>query len=321
MALTKDPDRPPRHFVDNPIVASLLENGCIIGLAILRNLLPRQRPERSRTARFLLHLLGGMVINDGSILVQNMLVHKVYTHIPFFSQAHTHRARLRPSSLRRWLRCNFIANIIAGGLVTLFNRRSKRPAFSLQPLRFLVKLAISRVVVDLFFYTAHRALHTPMLYKIHKKHHQHIATGLPTNFQFTLLDLLIENFAPLFAAMFTLEVVMKNGCSPLEQGLLVGYIQWYEIGSHSGKPVPTVTYFPPLTLLYRLLLGNVDERNIEFHDKHHAYGNCNYGITQWCDHLFGTSEDQVLEKDGTAAAKAQTAAIGFVRPKKIYVAW
>merc|ERR1712178_525371 len=76
----------------------------------------------------------------------------------------------------------------------------------------------------------------------------------------------------------------------LEECLLATYFQWYEIGSHSGKAVPTVTLFPPLSPFYKWILGDVDKRNIEFHDQHHAQRNCNYGISQWLDHLLGTAQ-------------------------------
>ena len=75
-------------------------------------------------------------------------------------------------------------------------------------------------------------------------------------------------------------------CQPM-----TGYIQWYEIASHSGKEVPTVSYFPPLAPLYtaaQALGPGVDARNVAFHDRHHGLVKCNYGITQWCDMLMGT---------------------------------
>lgn len=73
---------------------------------------------------------------------------------------------------------------------------------------------------------------------------------------------------------------------------MITYMNWYEIGSHSGKPVPTVTYFPPLAPLYNTLLGDVDKRNVEFHERHHNRLDQNYGITQWLDWLLGTHKIQ-----------------------------
>jgi hypothetical protein len=46
------------------------------------------------------------------------------------------------------------------------------------------------------------------------------------------------------------------------------YIVWYEVGSHSGKPVPTVSFFPPLSPLYNAIWP-IDRSNIKFHEVRH----------------------------------------------------
>lgn len=289
-----DAGGPRPRLVDHPLVAWLLENGCIAGLATLHMALPQLTSRRSLPSKFVWALASGLVINDGAIMAQRILVNHVYSHIPFFSKAHIRRAQYTWRELREWFMCNFVSDAIGAGIIAVMSgfkkpKDSRRRVFQVRPLRFLALLAIGRVVVDLAFYTVHRALHTRLLYPLHKRHHEHVATGIPTNFHFTVTDLMLEGFTPLFCAFLTLELLRANP-SYFEQGLLVGYIQWFEIGSHSGKPVPTVTYFPPLAPFYRLLLGDVDKRNIEFHDKHHAWRNCNYGITQWLDHLLGTAK-------------------------------
>jgi hypothetical protein len=43
---------------------------------------------------------------------------------------------------------------------------------------------------------------------------------------------------------------------------------------------------------YTLLLGDVDARNVEFHERHHNKLHQNYGITQWVDYLLGTRKLQ-----------------------------
>ncbi|CAK0793610.1 unnamed protein product [Prorocentrum cordatum] len=130
-----------------------------------------------------------------------------------------------------------------------------------------------------------------MLYgRFHKRHHEHKAPGLHTNFHFTVPDLFIEGVLPIVAALFSLRPLLGVFPKPVEMGLLHVCLQWYEIGSHSGKPVPTVSYLPPLAPLYRAVFGDVDKRNVEFHHAHHALTHCNYGITQWLDHALGTGE-------------------------------
>jgi methylsterol monooxygenase len=155
---------------------------------------------------------------------------------------------------------------------------------------FLVKLVLARLVADVTFYVLHRALHTRALYgRLHKRHHEHKAPGLHTNFHFTAADLLIEGALPIVAALASLKPLLGTSPKPVELGLLHVCLQWYEIGSHSGKPVPTVSYLPPLAPLYRAILGDVDRRNVEFHHAHHQLTHCNYGITQWLDHALGTA--------------------------------
>merc|ERR1712113_700345 len=71
-------------------------------------------------------------------------------------------------------------------------------------------------------------------------------------------------------------------------GLVFAYILWHQVGSHCGKALPCVTYFPPLAPLYQLLIGPVDRNNVKHHDIHHARLNCNYSITIWPDVIMGT---------------------------------
>eukprot|EP01013_Petalomonas_cantuscygni_P031184 TRINITY_DN57353_c0_g1_i1.p1 TRINITY_DN57353_c0_g1~~TRINITY_DN57353_c0_g1_i1.p1 ORF type:complete len:467 (-),score=75.03 TRINITY_DN57353_c0_g1_i1:465-1865(-) len=220
-------------------------------------------------------------------------------------------------------------------------------------LAFLGKLAVARVVADVVFYAAHRLLHAaPAVYRaIHKRHHEHVTPSVvATNVQFTLTDLLLEGFLPLFvggrvvdtaphfwaqcgvllapgfvaiadsssvAAVGRLLTTFAlppshhgaaatvvpippppawlagwlsgvGGMSIFEMSAIALYINWYEIASHAGKPIPLCSYFPPLRPLYTWLLGNIDAENVWFHEAHHRAVFGNFGITQWCDIAFGT---------------------------------
>ena len=84
-------------------------------------------------------------------------------------------------------------------------------------------------------------------------------------------------------------------CSRLEYLLLLSHIMWYEIGSHAGKPVPVVSFFPPFALAYNgvwraLWPGSngPDADNVWFHHCHHVFYTGNYGITPWMDKMLGT---------------------------------
>lgn len=53
------------------------------------------------------------------------------------------------------------------------------------------------VVNDLIFYWAHRALHTPQLYHIHKMHHEHKAPFALTSEYASLFEFLVVDATPL----------------------------------------------------------------------------------------------------------------------------
>ena len=240
---------------------------------------------------------------DGGIVMQHFLVHRVYRGIPFFSTASRKRSTKTPPQqlAQDWSTANLPVHLFGACLFgVLISRLSEREfdaaiRYGNQPFRvgsFLLKLGMMRVLADIVFYVVHGALHTKPLYRLlHKRHHEHVATALPTNFHFTVIDLLLEGFLPLFAANRALDLAGVR-FNTFERFLGFTYLQWYEAGSHSGKAVPTVTYFPPLSPLYRFFLGNVDEHNVAFHQAHHRFGRGNYGITQWLDYALGTALPQ-----------------------------
>ena len=70
-------------------------------------------------------------------------------------------------------------------------------------------------------------------------------------------------------------------------------IAWQEQCSHSGKPIQFSSMIAPLAPLYNSVLRRQwDRRNVEFHQVHHERMRCNYSITQWFDHLVGTTRWQ-----------------------------
>ncbi len=169
------------------------------------------------------------------------------------------------------------------------------------PQRMLLLLAISRLVIDIAFYIVHRALHIPFLFWcIHARHHEHQATGLTTNFHFSVLDLMLESFFPVFVAFQTVELIGLPA-NRFEQSVIACHALWYEIGSHCGKPVPTVSAFPPLRPLLTMVgLEMEGGQNVLYHETHHALRRCNYGITPWIDYCLGSfrllSTDEKGEK-------------------------
>merc|ERR1712087_55990 len=121
--------------------------------------------------------------------------------------------------------------------------------------------------------------------KLHRKHHEHARPSLATNYHFDPIDFYIEAFLPLTAGLVTLD---KLNLKParFEMALMLSYIVWHAVGSHCGKPLPVVTWFPPLAPLYQLAFGA--EHGARHHDVHHARLNCNYSLAVWPDIVMGT---------------------------------
>lgn len=208
--------------------------------------------------------------------------------------------------LSEWIRCNAwndaVNAVILGLNVVSLNRKQFQHAYlerKFHPLRLLMKFAVMRFCVDVGFWLGHRVLHMPQFYWIHRRHHEHFRPGVPTNFHFAPLDLWIEAVFPITLGLVSLDL-LKMPMARFELAAITTYIVWHESGSHCGKALPTVTYFPPLAPLYQLLLGEVDEENVKHHDVHHARLNCNYSIAIWPDIVMGTRvrdhKDQIADK-------------------------
>jgi sterol desaturase/sphingolipid hydroxylase (fatty acid hydroxylase superfamily) len=167
-------------------------------------------------------------------------------------------------------------------------------------MKFLRNFAFFRVIVDCVFYTGHRFLHeNKWAYdNIHRRHHEHYTTNLRTNYHFSAPDLFIESAFPIICAIGVLRGLFGVAFSRFEVHLFMTYISWHEIGTHLGKPLPTISMYPPLSILYTAFT-DVEKNSIEFHEVHHNRRHCNYGITQWIDYLMSS---RVLRGDGHTIA-------------------
>lgn len=282
----------------------LLENTGIFFLAFLVN---QYLDVTHRDGWFVWHWLRlfaqGLITVDGVIFLQKFYAEVLYADIPWFSAEKRKSYVYSSSALAEWFVVHIPGRLVATGLFTwhIFNVEEtvyqqvvNRP---FHPFLLLPKLLFIRIVADLVFYFIHYALHNRRLFAlIHKTHHEHVYTKLETNYHFSVADLLLEGFFPFFVALqlFTLITnyvdIPSLYLSRFDLQLAVIYTQWLEIGSHNGKPVPTVTAFPPLSILYQLFWPEYDVRNALFHESHHNLVTCNYGINPWTDRLFGTEK-------------------------------
>ena len=299
-----------RRLQDHPLVACIIENVCVFIVCALVPRLPLPVFKAGRLNQlklFVQQVLDGCARVEVITLLQHLVVYFLYAHIPFFSHSKKRpesEADMR-KSLKDWFRTNLVVHIIGSSalLVTIFNfspkeRRLVQMARNFNPFSFICKFAFTRLVNDILFYVVHRSLHMQPLYTwIHKRHHEHNSCALVTNFHFTPMDLLLEAFVPAFGAIQTLHSLPfeSTRLSQFEVSLVFAYLFWFEIGSHAGKEVPTVSTFPPLAWLYRWLWPNLESDAVRHHETHHNLVKCNYGITKWMDVMLKTRKKIKIE--------------------------
>lgn len=194
-----------------------------------------------------------------------------------------------------WIQTSVTASVILAALkvhVVPKDASSWTLGGDLKLIRFLplaAKVAMMRTIVDVLFWVGHYAIHQKEYYYIHKRHHEHNHPHVLTNQHFSLLDLFIEAYIPIIVATGIFQGLGIK-LTVLEEALVTGYVISLEAMSHSGKPMPTSSMCAPISFVYNWLMGlDMDRRNVEFHERHHNLLRCNYSITQWMDHLLGTT--------------------------------
>eukprot|EP00939_MAST-03C_sp_MAST-3C-sp1_P002463 g2463.t1 len=294
------------------IVGWLVENGAVITLCNLRSLLPHPEPIpdvlvkaslrvaflktlKTLVSNMLISIVSNMIAEEGAVFLHHLASTRIYGNFPYFVEQRRSANPTSSLALKDWTRGNAILQIIGGGVFLGFIEclLPKEAAEEIEKTpfnfwKFLRNFAIFRVVADITFYTAHRCLHrVPWLYRnVHKRHHEHYTTNLTTNFHFTAADLFLESALPLIVGLgFLRSIGIKMGRYELH--LILTYVAWHETGTHLGKPLPTISTYPPLSILYTAFT-NWERDSIEFHEVHHNRRHCNYGITQWIDHLMGS---------------------------------
>lgn len=121
-------------------------------------------------------------------------------------------------------------------------------------------LVLSYLISDFFFYILHRLFHTKYLYKYHNKHHQlNTPIGMGA-FYMSGIDLYFGNLLPIIAGPILISATSL-----------------------------TVHIWIFITITNTIILSHTNYKNwSEFHDNHHVYRTCNYGIGGLMDYIFGT---------------------------------
>jgi len=296
------------HWQDTSIGVWLIENSLVGFIATLNLCLTRSATKPSPLTNWRRVFIGGCISIDGIMILQHCVVTYLYKHIPPLVAKEKRVPKwgikeIQWDYLRTMLPTQLASAALAAFAMNQIPRKQwayvASQRFRIVP--FLFRFGLVRLCIDVSFYIVHRLLHSPLLYPIHKRHHEHVNTALTTNYHFTPPDLALEGFVPVFAGTLLVNALYDLTKSPwfmLQQtdvALIYAYAMWYEIGSHCGKPIP-LTMFPPFAplynYLYKKLSGNtegLDDHNVLFHERHHNFVRCNYGITPWPDWLLGTA--------------------------------
>ena len=243
------------------------------------------------------------VLVEGAVLVQAVLNATLYRATPIIHAAPPHHT-LRAAcwgALQSTLPVHLVTAVMTTAACTALDCETELVVWSAPRFAHVAMLSTAfRVLSDVVFYATHRAQHTwPRLYvRTHARHHQHRSTSLLTNFQFTAADLWLEGSLPTLVAMLVIVAVAGVDAFALSEYVYcMAAVQWYQIGSHNAKSLPSITAVPPLAPLYNSAWVKAwrphslrDHEHVRFHAAHHSQqGRGNYGISPWVDVLCGTA--------------------------------
>ena len=149
------------RFQDTTLGAWLIENSSVVALCVVRQAIFPTKYRKNLLRHFILNVLGGIWSTEGSILIQYLLVTRVYKHIPYFQKDESKLPKTYTNwklALKDWLWCNGLTYFSLGWLTVFIERGISREdwdalatrRFSLFP--FLAKLLLMRIVVDVGFY-------------------------------------------------------------------------------------------------------------------------------------------------------------------------
>ena len=282
-----------KKLVDHPLVAWAIENTVPWVGAFLAY---RLRTSLGEGSNFLGRYWRGMIVavfvEQFAIGIHAWVIERLYKHIPHFKAEFPEKTKM--DILKDFTTSNLIGHliVICFDAAWYYQYRDHDKAAGLhdlpfRPLVFLYRLIFVRILTDLAFYVGHYILHMKKYYFLHKRHHEQSNVDVTSNYTFSPADNLVEGNIPFFLALLTFNRVHPYwSCNePFTITALAIYIFQLEITGHAGKPMPTMSMFPPIGLLMR----KWDDWNSWFHTNHHRLLKCNYSVTPFWDWVFGTA--------------------------------
>lgn len=137
---------------------------------------------------------------------------------------------------------------------------------------FIPSSFVFEVIFDFFHYWIHRGFHTfPLLYKIHKKHHQHYNLTTIVTFDQSLLEFILAVSLPEMIAFFLFQSLFFK-LNRIQLLMMLNYKTFSEMAGHSGKHTNSCGFvqFIWLPRFFKIELITED------HDLHHTMLSCNF---------------------------------------------
>lgn len=290
--------------------AWIIENGCIFATALSLNRLTMSADRKSFSKLYASTWARSLIAAESNWIALRILANHVYKSKPFFASDERMPHPSLADFVISWVRLFVPMRVFTGMGEANAVRKMSDETFQLRIggkpaglASFLFQFAIARSLHDLAFFVGHRIIHLNKMYSmIHKRHHEHKEPNILTNNHFWILDLFIEAVLSLSAAYLGIGMLKQAGfnISQLQVQYIICACLWYEAGSHSGKALPCVTVFPPLSFIP--WIDHIFGGGVAHHHAHHRYLQCNYSIAAWPDRAFGTWRPLLDDRTNVATA-------------------
>jgi len=175
---------------------------------------------------------------------------------------------------------NGVCFYMVWGTITFVFRDTYSLMEESSPWTTLPKACAWVTVTQVYAHAYHRATHTPLLWRFHRKHHTHVYPFLGTNVVFSVVEMAMLAVTGRLLPYWTLSAC-GVGFTSFDILLPECYNIWLSIVIHSEHDVPA-SFFPPLRPL-GYLCGWSDDNAVKAHHRHHRHIRQNYGLHPWTD--------------------------------------